>query len=61
MYVTGETLSEDFPTTPGAYDRNINNDGVGLYIDGFLTRLNAAGTDLVYSTYLGWPTTPPPS
>jgi Beta-propeller repeat len=47
-YVTGFTLSSDFPTTTGAYDTSYN----GSY-DVFLTKLNAAGSDLLYSTYLG--------
>jgi len=46
--VAGYTLSADFPTTSGAYDTSFN----GLR-DAFITRLNADGTDLVYSTYLG--------
>jgi hypothetical protein len=47
-FVTGWTLSSDFPTTAGAYDTSHN----GSY-DAFLTKLNASGSDLVYSTYLG--------
>ena len=47
-YVTGETLSSDFPTTAGSFDRTRN----GEY-DVFLTKLNAAGSALVYSTFLG--------
>ncbi len=47
-YVVGETTSRDFPTTAGAFDRVHN----GAY-DVFVTRLNAAGSALVYSTYLG--------
>ncbi|MCB0201011.1 MAG: SBBP repeat-containing protein [Anaerolineae bacterium] len=52
VYVTGETESLDFPTTPGAFDSSFN--GSGLFDDdSFVTRLNAGGTALVYSTYLG--------
>lgn len=47
-FVTGTTLSSDFPTTAGAYDTSHN----GSY-DVFLTKLNAAGSGLLYSTYLG--------
>jgi hypothetical protein len=47
-YVAGYALSADFPTTPGAYNTVSN----GMR-DAFITRLNADGTDLVYSTYLG--------
>jgi len=45
-YVTGATLSSDFPTTNGAFD-STSAGGV------FVTKLDAAGTGLVYSTYLG--------
>ncbi len=53
-YVVGGTSSTNFPTTPGAFQtafggRDANNvDG-----DAFVTKLNAAGSALVYSTYLG--------
>ena len=49
-YVTGEAQSADFPTapTPGAYDASL-----GGGADAFVTKLNAAGTAPVYSTYLG--------
>ena len=47
-YVTGATLSADFPTTPGAFDTTYHGTG-----DAFVTKLNAAGTALVYSTFLG--------
>lgn len=43
-YVTGDTSSTNFPTTPGAF-RTIA--GLG----GFVTKLNATGSALVYSTY----------
>jgi len=53
-YLTGETSSSNFPTTPGAlrstalFDRFIHGN-----IDAFVTKLNATGNALVYSTYLG--------
>jgi hypothetical protein len=53
VYVTGTTSSADFPTTPGAFDAVINDNGVGTYQDAFVTALNPAGTDLVLSTFLG--------
>ena len=46
-YVTGATQSTDFPTMNPLAGTN-----AGLY-DVFVTKLNAAGTDLVYSTYFG--------
>jgi hypothetical protein len=47
-YVTGTTLSADFPTTPGAFASSLNGFG-----DAFVTKLNAAGSALAYSTFLG--------
>ncbi|MEZ0578330.1 hypothetical protein [Nocardioides sp. MH1] len=50
VYLTGDTDSTSWPTTPGAHDRDL---GYGPY--GFVARLSpdGAGTaDLVYSTFL---------
>ncbi len=47
--VTGFTVSTDFPTTPGAFQATF----AGGYSDVFVTKLNAAGSALLYSTYLG--------
>jgi hypothetical protein len=46
--VIGVTYSSDFPTTPGAFD--VNRNGVS---DGFVTKLKADGSGLLWSTYLG--------
>jgi len=51
-YVTGFTYSTNFPTTPGAFQTTCGLDGVPCY-DGFVTKLNPAGSALIYSTYLG--------
>jgi MBG domain (YGX type)/Bacterial Ig-like domain (group 3)/Beta-propeller repeat len=48
-YVTGNTLSSDFPTTAGAYNTTCNSP----CDDAFVTKLNPTGTGLVYSTLLG--------
>ena len=48
-YISGLTTSTNFPTTAGAYSR-VNHGGGG---DGFITKLNSTGTQLVYSTYFG--------
>ncbi|MCP4544453.1 MAG: hypothetical protein GY832_45660, partial [Chloroflexi bacterium] len=51
-YLTGQTSSTSFPTTPGAYSESHN----GGWGDAFLLKLNPAGggsSDLLYSTYLG--------
>jgi hypothetical protein len=50
-YVVGATLSTDFPTTAGALDTSFN--GGSFTIDAFVTKLDVAGSALVYSTYLG--------
>ena len=55
-YLAGSTSSPDFPTTPGAFQTTLGSPppNGGIYAsDAFVTKLNPAGTDLVYSTYLG--------
>jgi len=52
VYVTGFTQSTTFPTTPNAY-QTVNNTTTGSIQNAFVTKLNATGTALVYSTYLG--------
>lgn len=47
-YVTGYTSSPGFPTTPGAFDTSYN-----FLTDVFVTKLNPAGSALVYSSFLG--------
>ncbi len=48
VYVAGYTRSANFPTTPGAYDISYNGSS-----DAFVTKLNPAGTEILWSTYLG--------
>jgi hypothetical protein len=50
-YVTGYTSSTDFPTV-NAFQATIPG-GSNPYSDVFVTKFNAAGSALVYSTYLG--------
>jgi len=47
-YATGKTESDDFPTTPGAFQLARVAD-----YDVFVTKLSLLGDDLEYSTYLG--------
>ena len=48
-YVTGVTDSSDFPTTGGAFQRTYQ----GTVGTAFVSKINAAGNGLAYSTYLG--------
>jgi uncharacterized repeat protein (TIGR01451 family) len=56
VYVTGFARSEDFPTTPGAYDREFSNPSIGLNEDTFVVKLNpslSGSAGLLYSTFVG--------
>ena len=48
-YVTGDTRSTDFPTTAGAAQTT----HAGGSFDAYVTKLDATGSGLVFSTYLG--------
>jgi Beta-propeller repeat len=53
-YVAGDTTASDFPTTPGAFQTTYEN--VCSFVPcpaAFVSKLNAAGWGLVYSTFLG--------
>jgi hypothetical protein len=54
-HVVGYTNSTDFPTSLGAFDDACGTDGLcdGGVRDAFATRLDATGSTLGYSTYLG--------
>ena len=53
-YVVGDTTSLDFPTTAGAYDRALSDlDPFWGGGDVFVAKLNATGTALLYTTYIG--------
>ena len=47
-YVAGTTTSTDFPATRGAFQEQLTG---GL--EGFVAKLNATGSSLIYATYLG--------
>jgi hypothetical protein len=47
-YIAGLTYSGNFPTTPDAHDGSFNGDD-----DAVVVKLDPAGTQLIYSTYLG--------
>ena len=53
-YVVGTTASSDFPTTPNAFQAacgDVSEFGC-FFGDGFVAKINAAGSALIYSTYL---------
>jgi hypothetical protein len=55
-YITGTTNSVNFPTTPGAYQRQSmipETCQPGFCERGFVTKLDPTGSTLLYSTYLG--------
>jgi hypothetical protein len=52
-YVTGETTSLDFPTTPTAFQKTNNVLAPSIGGTAFVAKLNAVGTGLLYATYLG--------
>src|ERR1035438_3575853 len=52
-YVTGLTQSTTFPITTGAFQTVNNSTLPGEIFSAFVTKLNATGKALVYSTYLG--------
>ncbi|MCU0798842.1 MAG: PKD domain-containing protein [Candidatus Thermoplasmatota archaeon] len=47
-YVTGDTQSNDYPVTAGAYDTLHNGD-----YDAFVTKLDPTGSSLIFSTFIG--------
>ncbi|MFH1843452.1 MAG: FG-GAP-like repeat-containing protein [bacterium] len=50
-WVTGDTESDDFPTTVGAFDEDRNNSG-GTE-DAFFAKISSTGSSLLYGSFLG--------
>jgi hypothetical protein len=48
IYLYGDTNSPDFPTSSGAYQKNLAGD-----VDAFVTKLTPDGSRVLWSTYLG--------
>ena len=53
-YITGSTVSDDFPTTKGVYQAVNPKLGCGgAFTPAFVTKLNPTATKYLYSTYVG--------
>jgi hypothetical protein len=53
-YIGGTTNSSDFPTTSGAFQKSTSCGLIGSPAGtGFVTKVNAGGSALIYSTFLG--------
>jgi hypothetical protein len=48
IYLVGSTISDDFPTTPGAFQEDYHGGG-----DAFVAKLTPSGDTLLFSTLLG--------
>ncbi|MGA1872152.1 MAG: fibronectin type III domain-containing protein [Thermoplasmatota archaeon] len=48
LYITGNTGSDDFPTSRGCFDSTQSG-----FLDSFVLKFDIRGSDIVYSTYLG--------
>ena len=48
VFITGQTSSDDYPTTPGAYDETRS-----YYEDAFITKLHPSGSSIEWSTFVG--------
>jgi len=56
VWVAGETVSPNFPTTAGAISRTFHGEidlGPLRFGDAFVAKLDSSGSHLLYSTYLG--------
>ncbi len=58
IYITGSTDALQYPTTPGAYQVTNNSASYNWtfgtdYWSGYITKLNATGSALVYGTFIG--------
>ncbi|UCD32646.1 MAG: SBBP repeat-containing protein, partial [Desulfobacterales bacterium] len=50
VYITGDTISTDFPTTADAYQGSLSTID---FTDAFVTKIDLTGSNLSYSSYLG--------
>jgi len=52
-YITGGTASNDLPTTPGSFEPVYPGPVCTSCYNGYVEKLNASGSALIYSTYYG--------
>lgn len=52
-YLVGYTTSTDYPTTVGVYDDTYHGNPGGSSSNGFVTKVNADGTAILLSTFIG--------
>jgi hypothetical protein len=53
-HITGQTISQNYPTTPGAWDQTCGTLGTcNGGFDGAVTKLSPSGATIVYSSYVG--------
>jgi hypothetical protein len=52
-FVTGDTSSPNFPTTPGAFQTIYSGGSLVSKPDAFIVKFNDTGTSQVFSTYIG--------
>ena len=53
IYITGNTLSNNFPVTTGAFDTSYNGTSDGYHGDLYVAKVSNDGSKLIYSTFLG--------
>jgi sugar lactone lactonase YvrE len=57
VYISGVTVSQDFPTTASAIQKTnktyAKNSGAASHVNEFVTKMDPALSELLYSTYLG--------
>ncbi len=52
-YLVSATNSDDYPTTPGAYEETMNDAASGIAGDISISKLGPRGATLIFSTFLG--------
>lgn len=53
LYIAGQSFSSSFAVTPGAFQTVAPGNAGAGFLNGFVTKINAAGNGLLYSTFLG--------